>query len=172
MKQQFWVFLSVLAVSGCAVVPESWRAGQAEPAPEAAAAPPDPTAETAAAPTPPPANARTADEFDTTSAAERADAVAEASSPSGERDLGRTVASLGAVGEPGIWLKTPLVSEPSRGRIEFPDKGTRVAVDLIPIDGEPGSGSRISLAAMRLIEADLTSLPELRVYVTGGSPGG
>ncbi|MCZ7675957.1 MAG: hypothetical protein M5U35_08950 [Roseovarius sp.] len=41
-----------------------------------------------------------------------------------------------------------------------------MAVDLIPLDAAPGAGSRISLAAMRLIEADLTALPELRVFRT------
>src|SRR6056297_3298538 len=39
-----------------------------------------------------------------------------------------------------------------------------VVVDLIPLDASPGAGSQISLAAMRLIEADLTGLPELRVF--------
>lgn len=169
MKYGPWVFLSVLAVSGCGAVPDRWLPAQTEtPAPAEAEEPLDPTQVAQPAPIAPPEGARTADEFDTTSAAEREEAVSEAAAPSGERDLGRTVASLGAVGEPGIWLKTPLVSAPSRGRVEFPDKGTSVAVDLIPIEGEPGSGSRISLAAMRLIEADLTSLPELRVYTSGG----
>ncbi len=149
-------------------MPDRWRMGQAEtPAPTGTEGPLDATevAQPALA-LPPPENAQTAEEFDTTSAAERAEAVAEAGPAGGERDLGTTLASLGAVGEPGIWLKTPLVSEPGRGRVEYPEKGTKVAVELIPIQGEPGSGSRISLAAMRLLEADLTSLPELRVFST------
>lgn len=110
------------------------------------------------------ADARTADEFDTTSAEERQRAVAEAAGGGGETALGVTIASLGAVGEAGIWLKTPLVDAPAKGRVEYPEKGTAVAVDLIPLDAAPGAGSQISLAAMRLIEADLTALPELRVY--------
>ena len=92
--------------------------------------------------------------------------MADAGAAGGETDLGVTIASLGAVAEPGIWLKTPLVQAEARGRVEFPEKGTKVAVDLIPLDAEPGAGSQISLAAMRLLEADLTSLPELRVYRT------
>lgn len=169
MKRISWVFLSVLAVSGCGAVPDRWLPVQTEtPTPASETTPPDATEVAQPVPNAPPENARTVDEFDTTSEAERAQAVAEAAVPSGERNLGLSVASLGAVTEPGIWLKTPLISAPSRGRVEFPDKGTSVAVDLIPIDGEPGSGSRISLAAMRLIEADLTSLPEIRVYATGG----
>ena len=116
--------------------------------------------------------ARTAEALDTTTPQERAKAVAVAGvgvgagvdSGGGQTDLGRTIASLGAVGEPGIWLKTPLVGAPARGRVEYPEKGTAVAVDLIPLDAAPGAGSRISLAAMRLIGADLTALPELRVF--------
>src|SRR6056297_667122 len=113
---------------------------------------------------PPPAGARTAEEFDTTSVEERAAAVADAGTARPGRDLGVTIASLGAVTEPGIWMKTPLVSSPSKGRVEYPAKGTSVAVDLIPRDGEPGGGSQLSLAAMRLLEAGLTDLPEVRVY--------
>lgn len=110
--------------------------------------------------------ARTAETLDTTSARERAAAREGAAPAGGETDLGVTVASLGAVGEPGIWLRTPLVDRPARGRVEYPGKGTAVAVDLIPMRAEPGAGSRISLAAMRLLKADLTALPELHVYRT------
>jgi len=168
MKRVSWVFLSLFVVAGCGAVPDRWLPRQTEPTASAVQEGPLDATEVAqpARGITPPANAQTAEEFDSTSDAERAEAVAEATQTGGERDLGTTLASLGAVGEPGIWLKTPLVSEPGRGRVEYPDKGTKVAVDLIPIDGEQGSGSRISLAAMRLIEADLTSLPELRVFAT------
>lgn len=117
--------------------------------------------------TPPPANATTAEEFDTTTQAERTAAVAQAQSSGGARDLGVTIASLGAVTEPGIWIKTPLVRAPGKGRVDYPAKGTSVSVDLLPLDGDPGAGSRLSLAAMRLLEADLTGLPEVRVFSTG-----
>lgn len=162
------VFLSVVALAGCEGFGARLMPGQTEaPAPAGDEVPPDATQAPETTPRArPPEGARTADEFDTSSDTERASAVAEASSGAADRDLGLTVASLGAVGEGGMWLKTPLVSSPVRGRVEYPAKGTRVAVDLIPIEGEPGSGSRLSLAAMRLIEADLTALPELRVFVT------
>ena len=113
-----------------------------------------------------PEDARTVEEFDTTSAAERAEAAEAAALNGAATNLGLTIASLGAVTEPGIWLKTPLVSTPAKGRVEYPEKGTVVAVDLIPLEGEPGSGSRLSLAAMRILGADLTALPEVRVYRT------
>lgn len=113
----------------------------------------------------PAANARTADQFDTTSAAERARAAA-APEPASERSLGTTVASLGDPSRAGFWLETPLVTEPTPGRVVYAASGKSAKVDLIPIsDG----GSRISLAAMQLIEAPLTDLPTLEVYAGGAN---
>jgi hypothetical protein len=114
----------------------------------------------------PPADARTVEQFDTTTASERAEAAA-APAKSGEIKLGETVASLGDPTKPGFWLETPLVSEATTGRVRFPGSGRSAQVDLIPIEGEATAGSRISLAAMRIIEAPLTDLPTLQVF-TGG----
>jgi len=75
--------------------------------------------------------------------------------------LGTTVASLGTT-DPGLWLETPLVSAPTQGQIEY--NGETVSVELRPSGGEPGSGSQISLEAMRALGAPLTGLPELTVY--------
>ncbi|MDU8910525.1 hypothetical protein [Aestuariicoccus sp. MJ-SS9] len=112
----------------------------------------------------PPETARTVEEFDTTTAAERAEAAA-VPVPAGERRLGVTVASLGDVTAPGFWLETPLVTEPAKGRIVY--QGKSAQVDLIPIQGATTAGSRISLAAMRLIGAPLTDLPEIEVFAGG-----
>ena len=115
-----------------------------------------------------PVAARTVEDFDTTTSEQRSEAVAEAADVAAEKDLGRTVASLGSPTEPGFWLKTPLVSAPAKGRVVYPETGKSVAVDLIPIDGPKTAGSRMSLPAMRLIDAPLTGLPEVQVYrVTG-----
>lgn len=111
-------------------------------------------------PPPPSANARTVEQFDTTSQEDRAAAVAPPAS--GARSLGTTIASLGSPTDPGIWVKTPLVRSITQGRVEY--NGNSVNVELRPSGGAPGSGSQISLAAMRLIEAPLTGLPELTVY--------
>ncbi len=150
------VVLSALA--GCASWPEWMRPGPARP--DAA-----PAASEAAAPlteaTKPPATARTAEQFDTTSAADKMAAAAPAP---GGRDLGMTIASLGAPGEPGFWMKTPLVTAPGPGRVVYPANGKSVKVDLIPLDAAPGAGSRMSLAALRVIEAPLTGLPQVQVF--------
>lgn len=105
--------------------------------------------------------ANTAEALDTTSAAERAAAKVEPAPES--KALGQTVASLGDPTEPGFWLKTPLVKTRRAGVVTYAAKGTSVQVELIPIEGAPGSGSRISLAAIRLLEAPLTGLPTVEV---------
>ena len=112
-------------------------------------------------PPPPPPMARTVDEFDTTTAEDRAEALA-TPEPAGERALGSTVASLGDPTDPGIWLSTPLVSALTPGRVAW--QGNSVNLELRPSGGAAGSGSEISLAAMRLLEVPLTDLPTVEVF--------
>lgn len=113
-----------------------------------------------AAPPPPPA-ARTQEALDTTTPEQRAAATAPPEQPS--RALGKTVVSLGSPTEPGLWLKTPLVSEEVQGRVTNPANGKSSIVTLIPLDGPETAGSRMSLPAMRLIELSLTDLSEVEV---------
>jgi hypothetical protein len=110
-------------------------------------------------PPPPPAAARTVEEFDTTTEEDRAAAVA---APVGGQELGTTIASLGSPTEPGIWLRTGLVTELVQGRVEY--QGKSVNLELRPSGGPATAGSQISLAAMRLLDAPLTGLPELTIY--------
>jgi hypothetical protein len=152
----FALIIAIFALSGCAGALDWMRPGAAQP-PRAEMAP-----EVAAKPAPSvPATARTVDQFDTTTAADK---VAAARPAAGGTDLGLTIASLGAPGEPGFWLKTPLVQAPGQGRVVYPANGKSVKVDLIPLTGDAGAGSRMSLAALRVIEAPLTGLPEVRVF--------
>ncbi|RXV62123.1 hypothetical protein C6W92_11495 [Roseovarius sp. A46] len=78
-----------------------------------------------------------------------------------------TVASLGDVTRPGLWMRTPLVTSPMRGRVSDPRTGRAVVLDLIPLEAEPGAGSRMSLAAYQQLNLPLTALPELRVEPAG-----
>lgn len=171
----FVLFCAVFAQSGCALVQ---KPAQSDP-PEAilqteAEAPPEAGAETdaqavgaqppAARPKRPPASARTAEQFDTTSKADRAAAVEAATDTQG-RLLGRSITSLGTPTEAGFWIKTPLAEARAKGRVSHPETGASVQVDLIPLDGEKTGGSRISLAAMRLLGVALTDLPELDIYL-------
>lgn len=151
----------VLALAGCAQIRMPFR--QADPGPgaplETVASQPAPAASSA----PPPRTARTPEQFDTTSGDERA-AAASAAPASGETRLGTTIASLGNPSDPGFWAETGLVSEIRQGRLEYPATGKSVAVELRPSGGAPGSGTRVSLPALRVLEAPLTELPELVVY--------
>lgn len=113
-------------------------------------------------PPPPPPTARTAAEFDTTSAADRAEALAV--EPAGETRLGTTIGSLGNPAEPGIWISTPYVTAVTPGRVEVAATGKSINIELRPSGGAPGSGSALSLPAMQLLELPLTDLPELVVY--------
>jgi hypothetical protein len=158
MKQIF-LMIPILAVAGCTTpsfqgpfgVPQDGGVDTAVPAPTL-----DPTP-----PPPPPTNATTVDQFDTTTAEDREEAqVINASAT--QTELGTTIASLGPPTEPGIWLKTPLVTQLTPGRIRY--QGKTINVELRPSGGAAGSGSQISLAAMRLIEAPLTGLPEITVF--------
>lgn len=116
------------------------------------------------APPPPPA-ARTAEALDTTTAAQRAAATAPAAQ--GARVLGKTVVSLGSATEPGLWIKTPLVQTEMQGRVTNPATGQSSTVVLIPIPGPATAGSRMSLAALRLIGASLTDLTTVEVSTPG-----
>lgn len=152
--------IALASLAGCSDVETLFDSAPPEPA-----APPSP--ELAALPgaeaPPPPATAVTAEAFDTTSAADREAATA-APEPAGETRLGPTVAALGNPADPGFWLETPLVSTERAGRVVAKASGAAVQVTLRPIPGEAGAGSRISLAALRLLDVGLAGLHELEVY--------
>lgn len=92
--------------------------------------------------------------------AERADEAAPEPDASGR--LGTTIASLGDPSRAGNWLETPLVDAAAQGRVVY--KGKSVDVDLIPIPGETGAGSRMSLSAFQALGASITGLPEVEVF--------
>lgn len=115
-------------------------------------------------PPPPPATARTVEEFDTTTAEDRAAAVAVDPQPAGETRLGTTNVSLGSAAEPGIWLKTGLVTSLVPGRVEYPANGNTVNMELRPSGNSPTAASQMSLAAMRLLNIPLTALADVVVF--------
>ena len=127
---------------------------------DVAAVPADPVM--TSAPPPPPA-AKTVQTLDTTTAEQRAEAAAPATPSATSKSLGTTIATLGSPTEPGFWLKTPLVKTETSGRVTNKANGKSSVVTLIPIDGPATGGSRMSLPAMRLIEASLTDLTEVEV---------
>lgn len=74
------------------------------------------------------------------------------------KTIGATVASLGDATQPGIWIKTPLVTAPQRGMI-VTASGATVEADFIPLMASDTAGSQISIAAMLALGLSLTDLP-------------
>jgi hypothetical protein len=74
------------------------------------------------------------------------------------------VATLGNPADPGFWLETPLTDRVRPGRVVAVETGAAVQLELRPIDGPAGAGSRISLAALRLLGVGLAGLHELDVF--------
>ncbi len=153
----------ILTLSAFAALAVLAACAEMQPPTTEVAAPVSPAPAPVAASAPAPSRAAsTAEALDTTTAEQRAAAVAPAASAGGER-LGTTIASLGSPADPGLWLETPLVSAVTPGRVETA-AGKSVKLELRPSGGAAGAGSQISLPAMRLLEVSLTSLPELTVF--------
>ncbi|WP_299042623.1 hypothetical protein [uncultured Tateyamaria sp.] len=149
-----WMVLSICAVVlvGCDLLPE-WAVRTPDGQPVATPVE-----------TPPPASGDVGvDTPDTRDTAEDETTAAPAPEVS-VGTLGRTIASLGNAAEPGLWLKTPLVTAEQRGRVYYAQTNTTVDVTLIPIEGPDTAGSRLSLAAMQALGAPLTGLPEVDVF--------
>ncbi|MBD3766191.1 MAG: hypothetical protein IE927_16170 [Rhodobacterales bacterium] len=141
--------LSLLAACGQVSLPNPF----ARAAPPAAGSPiTGPAVETSALPV---AGGVTAAALDGTTAAERAAATA-AAAPGG-REIGRTVASLRAVTEPGLWFAAPFVAAVGPGRVVLAS-GASVAVEL-----RPGPVAALSLAGYRALALPLTDLPAVTV---------
>ena len=73
-----------------------------------------------------------------------------------------TLAGLGDPTQPGLWLRTGLVSAVQAGRVTT-EAGRTLDLELRPSGGDPGSGSQISLAAMQALGLPLAALASLRV---------
>ncbi|MEE4120939.1 MAG: hypothetical protein V2I65_18210 [Paracoccaceae bacterium] len=156
--------LALASLAGCAEIPFLEPRDASAARPVAVTPPPGSATSPGAAAGAPPSSAVTVEEFDTTTPEERAAAAAPPPRASGgEEALGTTVASLGNPAEPGFWAETPLVASVRQGRLTNPATGASVQVELRPSGGAPGSGSRVSLPAFRVLGAPLTSLPELTV---------
>ena len=74
-----------------------------------------------------------------------------------------TLVTLGNAAEPGLWVKTPLVSTQGLGTVTAVESGRSIEVTLIPIDGPPTAGSRASLAALQALGLPLTAVSPLRI---------
>ena len=155
--------LFCVSLGACAQVSSLWPLGQATGPLDATEATPAPAAgaEGGSDISPLPISGQSVASFDTTTAEER---EAAAKPASGGGLIGQTVAGLGDPTRPGIWLETPLVQTEQPGRVVLASTGASAQVTLIPLAAEATAGSRLSLAAMRVLEAPLSDLVEIRVF--------
>ncbi len=163
-----FLLTALMAISGCSSVASFLRSS--DRAPESAGI--DISAQSPDSTTPRPAPRAGSvplgsaglrpEQLDQTSPAERAAALA----PSGAQGqlLGQTLASLGSPADPGIWLRTGLVTQVVQGRIEVIGGGGNLRVELRPSGSAPGGGSQLSLAAFSALGIPLTQLVDLRVF--------
>ncbi len=155
MKHSLIPLLLVLALPGCAsLFPQSALPPVTAPAARDPATEMAPSAGTAALG----AKAVRAEVLDTTTAAEKAAALA-APAQSGEQNLGRVVVALGPPAEQGLWLRTALVKSVVQGRVETAS-GQSLTLELRPGTG----GALLSLAAFQALGLSLTGLPEVAVF--------
>ncbi len=85
--------------------------------------------------------------------------------PRPEQDLGETIVGLGLLDRGGLWLRTPLVATEVKGRVVYLKTGASANVLLLPLPGESGSGSQLSLAAMQVLGIPLAELAKVQVFV-------
>ncbi len=140
-------------LSGCAGAMPFGKLPLSNPAPAAGV-----QAEVPMQALPPPVGAKTAMALDTTTAAQKAAALA-APEPAATAALGTVAVALGNVTEPGLWLRAPLVKTAGKGHVKLAS-GASIAVDLLPGEG----GAQLSLAAFRALGLGLTDLPEVTVF--------
>lgn len=158
MKYALALILPAVLLSGCAKIPFFGSKGLAMAPVAAIEMHPQERPNSVSVKAPPP-GARTVAALDTTTAAQKAAALAAPAQPSGETSLGKTAVTLGNVTEPGFWLRSGLVKASGAGRVLTAD-GNSIAVDLIP-----GSGaSQLSLAAFRALNLPLTALPDVTLF--------
>lgn len=156
-----------LTLGACALLQPQQPDDVAPPAQTGAQLDVSPAGPVATSAPPPSRSAKTPEALDTTTPAQRTEAAAPVRPSARAKNLGTTIASLGSPTEPGFWLKTPLVKTHTQGRVTNTANGKSSAVTLIPIGGPVTGGSRMSLPAMRLIEASLNELTEVEVTIDG-----
>jgi hypothetical protein len=155
MKHALFPLLLLMALPGCASL-----FSKPAPVPVTAPAPRDPATEMATSTGTAALGAKAvrAEVLDTTTAAEKAAALA-APAASGEKELGKVVVALGPPAEQGLWLRTSLVTSVVQGRVETAT-GQSLTLELRPGTG----GALLSLAAFQALGLSLTGLPEVAVF--------
>ncbi|WP_298431094.1 D-galactarate dehydratase [uncultured Jannaschia sp.] len=151
--------LLALILAGCAQIPflnrgASTSTGSAPtevpaPLPAGSATAPDTVV------APPRAVTASAAALDTVSEEQKAAARAEAAAAPAGGELGTVTVALGDPADPGLWVKSDLVSADTPGTVRTGD-GDAIAVTLRPLGSD--GGAQISLPALRALGLPLTGL--------------
>lgn len=158
MRHGVLIWIGAGLLGGCGLGVAFERPSDEPAGPDSAPVTVSPSALPAPAP-----DARSTAQFDTATAADKAAARAAARKEGAGKLLGQTVASLGDPGQPGFWLRTPLVASAARGTVRLTGTGRAIAVDLLPLDGPATAGSQLSLSGFLALQAPLTALARLEV---------
>jgi len=81
-----------------------------------------------------------------------------------EKLLGTTIVALGLLDRDGLWLRTPLAKAEVSGRVVYSKTGKAANVTLLPLKGDKGAGSQLSLAAMQVLGIPFAGLAEVKVF--------
>lgn len=155
-----FVFILPVALLGCADIPLLDRLpGQgadtvAAPTPDAAPAP-LPAPQTAVVNSPLAGPSASPASLDTVSEADKQAARAAAETNAAGGELGTVTVALGAPTEPGLWVKSALVTEDTPGTVRT-GSGESIAVTLRPLGG--AGGPQISLSALQALSLPLAGL--------------
>ncbi len=103
--------------------------------------------------------------LDTVSEAEKNAARAAAAAAPAGGELGQVTVSLGDPAEPGLWVKSALVTSERTGTVRT-GSGESIAVMLKPLESE-ASGAQISLPALRALGLPLTGLHPVTLASAG-----
>ena len=149
-----------LVLAGCADLPQSLRPGgsEAEEVGPARAADDRPTQRpTLQGPS------ATAASLDTVTDAEKDEARASAAASTGG-ELGTVTVSLGSPTDPGLWVKSALVTEDTPGTVRT-GSGDAISVTLRPLGG--AGGPQISLSALQALGLPLVGLHPVTLSAAG-----
>ncbi|UWQ16287.1 hypothetical protein [Jannaschia sp. M317] len=148
--------IATCLLGACAQIPVLDRMRAAPtPEPEVTDEAPAALPEAAQAPVPVPQVAAAPAALDTVSEAEKDAARATAAAAPAGGALGTVTVALGDPVEPGLWVKSALVTAEQPGTVRT-GGGEAIAVTLKPLGG--AGGPQISLAAMRALGLPLTGL--------------
>lgn len=73
------------------------------------------------------------------------------------------MAGVGDPVKPGLWVETPLVTVPMRGKATVTGSGASVLVQLLPPESTSEGASKLSMETMRALNLNLMDTVEIEI---------